>query len=48
MLVCLAYSEIREGAGDPEGLVEDRPSYLRKVMKKRKQLEEKLKKNEKV
>ena len=44
-LVCAAYGMLREGAGDPEGVQRNRPSYLRRVIKRRKQLEEKLNKD---
>ena len=48
LLICEAYKDIRKTAGDPEAIHKDRASYLRKVIEKRKSLEESLKKGMKV
>ena len=42
LLVCLAYADLREGL-DPELRLEDRASYLRKVVKRRTLLDQHLK-----
>ena len=41
LLVCTAYSDLREGL-QPEAVLEDRASYLRKVIMRRKLLEKQL------
>ena len=45
LMVCYAYSDLREGL-QPEVNLEDRASYLRKVVARRKMLEEQLRTRE--
>ncbi len=42
LLLCEAYADIRQQAGHPEVVEEDRVQYLRKVIKRRKELEKNL------
>ena len=44
LMVCSAYLDLRQGI-NPELVLEDRASYLRKVIKRRTLLEQQLKKN---